>query len=67
MVLLTDGENPIEIEDWELMVKKINDLDIHMTIVYVLFPMSLMISKQSAVALTLTTRNLASRKKTRLT
>ena len=45
MVLLTDGENPIEIEDWELMVKKINDLDIHMTIVYVLFPMSLMITK----------------------
>lgn len=34
MVLITDGENPMEIEDWEATVKKMNALDIITTIVY---------------------------------
>ncbi|KAH8120739.1 SPOC domain-like protein [Phellopilus nigrolimitatus] len=33
MVLLTDGENPIEVEDWELTVKKMNDLQIITSII----------------------------------
>ncbi|KAI0932900.1 hypothetical protein AcW2_001392 [Taiwanofungus camphoratus] len=37
MVLLTDGENPIEIEDWEATAKKMNSLDISFTIVGVDF------------------------------
>lgn len=35
MVLITDGANPMEIEDWELTVRKMNSLDVMMTIVYV--------------------------------
>ena len=35
LVVLTDGESPIEIEDWELTAKKINELQIITTIVYV--------------------------------
>ncbi|KAK0198079.1 SPOC domain-like protein [Armillaria mellea] len=33
IILVTDGENPIEIEDWDATVKKLNDLDITLTIV----------------------------------
>ncbi|KAI0757613.1 hypothetical protein C8Q80DRAFT_110315 [Daedaleopsis nitida] len=33
IVLLTDGENPIEVEDWETTVKKMNDLNISLTVV----------------------------------
>ncbi|TCD60796.1 ATP-dependent DNA helicase II subunit 2 [Steccherinum ochraceum] len=33
MVLLTDGRNPIEIEDWEATAGKMNDLSIHLIIV----------------------------------
>ncbi|KAK0208010.1 SPOC domain-like protein [Desarmillaria ectypa] len=33
IVLVTDGENPMEIEDWQATVKKLNDLDIALTIV----------------------------------
>jgi ATP-dependent DNA helicase 2 subunit 2 len=33
IVITTDGENPIEIEDWQASVKKMNALDIGMTIV----------------------------------
>ncbi|KAG7450798.1 SPOC domain-like protein [Guyanagaster necrorhizus] len=33
IILVTDGENPIEIEDWEATVKKLNELDISLTIV----------------------------------
>ena len=35
MVLVTDGENPMEIEDWEATVSKMNDLDIQMSIMWV--------------------------------
>lgn len=35
IVILTDGENPMEIEDWEATVKKMNALDIGLTVVYV--------------------------------
>ncbi|KAI0757611.1 SPOC like C-terminal domain-containing protein [Daedaleopsis nitida] len=37
IVLLTDGENPIEVEDWETTVKKMNDLNIGLTVVGVDF------------------------------
>ena len=33
IVLLTDGESPIEVEDWEATVKKMNALDISLTVV----------------------------------
>ena len=35
MVLLTDGENPIETEDWDTTVKKMNDLEIQTSIMCV--------------------------------
>jgi ATP-dependent DNA helicase 2 subunit 2 len=35
MVLVTDGENPIEVEDLPETINRINDLDISLTIVYV--------------------------------
>ncbi|KAI0770992.1 SPOC domain-like protein [Trametes elegans] len=35
--ILTDGENPIEVEDWEATVKRMNDLNVHLTIVGVDF------------------------------
>jgi hypothetical protein len=37
IVLLTDGENPIEIEDWEATIDKINALKIRLVIMYVSF------------------------------
>ncbi|PCH33115.1 SPOC domain-like protein [Wolfiporia cocos MD-104 SS10] len=37
MVLLTDGESPIEIEDWEATVSKMNSLDINLAIIGVDF------------------------------
>ena len=33
IVILTDGENPMEIEDCEATVKKMNDLGISLTVV----------------------------------
>jgi len=35
-VLVTDGESPIEIEDWEATTKKMDAHDISLTIVYVI-------------------------------
>lgn len=32
MVLLTDGENPIETEDWEPTAKKMNALGLRLTV-----------------------------------
>lgn len=32
IVIVTDGESPIEIEDWEATVKKMNALDISLTV-----------------------------------
>ncbi|KAL0945550.1 hypothetical protein HGRIS_014711 [Hohenbuehelia grisea] len=37
IVIVTDGENPIEIEDWEATVKKMDALDIGLTVVGVDF------------------------------
>ncbi|KAJ1310918.1 hypothetical protein OPQ81_009430 [Rhizoctonia solani] len=37
MVLVTDGETPLEIEDWEATTEKINELAINMTIIGVDF------------------------------
>ncbi len=36
IVILTDGENPMEVEDWEATVKKMNDLNIGLTVVCVI-------------------------------
>ena len=36
IVLVTDGESPIEIEDWEATTKKMDAHDISLTIVYVI-------------------------------
>lgn len=41
MVLLTDGENPIEIGDWEAIAKKLNSFNVRITIVYVALPSAL--------------------------
>ena len=41
MVLLTDGENPIEIGDWEAIARKLNTFNVRITIVYVTLPSSL--------------------------
>jgi ATP-dependent DNA helicase 2 subunit 2 len=35
LVLLTDGESPIEVEKWELIAKKVKDFNRQLTIVYV--------------------------------
>jgi ATP-dependent DNA helicase 2 subunit 2 len=35
IVLVTDAESPIEIEDWEATVKKMDTLNISLTIMYV--------------------------------
>lgn len=32
IVIVTDGQSPIEIEDWEATVKKMNALDISLTV-----------------------------------
>lgn len=37
IVLLTDGENPMEIEDWEATAKKMNSLNVGLTIVYAFY------------------------------
>jgi ATP-dependent DNA helicase 2 subunit 2 len=34
VVLVTDAESPIEIEDWEVTVKKMDSLNISLTVVY---------------------------------
>jgi len=41
MVLLTDGESPIEIGDWEAIARKLNTFKTRITIVYVTLPSSL--------------------------
>jgi ATP-dependent DNA helicase 2 subunit 2 len=35
IVLVTDGESPVELEDWEVTVKRMNDLGVSLTVVYV--------------------------------
>ena len=42
IVLITDGENPIEVEDWEATAKKMNSLNLGFTLVSVYLP-SLMV------------------------
>jgi ATP-dependent DNA helicase 2 subunit 2 len=36
IVIITDGENPIEVEDWEATVQKMDVLDISLTVMFVL-------------------------------
>jgi ATP-dependent DNA helicase 2 subunit 2 len=35
IVLLTDGESPIQIENWELIAKKLSSFNFRITIMYV--------------------------------
>ena len=35
IVIVTDGESPIEVEDWEATVQKMDSLNISLTVVYV--------------------------------
>lgn len=35
IVLLTDGESPIQIEEWELIAKKLSSFNFRITIMYV--------------------------------
>jgi ATP-dependent DNA helicase 2 subunit 2 len=35
LVLLTDGESPIQVEKWELIAKKVKAFNYQLTIVYV--------------------------------
>lgn len=35
IVLVTDGESPIEMEDWDAIVQKMNDLNVSLTLVCV--------------------------------
>jgi ATP-dependent DNA helicase 2 subunit 2 len=37
IIVVTDGESPIEIEDWELTVKKMNSLNVGLTVVFVIY------------------------------
>ncbi len=48
VVLLTDGENPIEIGDWEAIARKLNTFKVRITIVYVSLPSSLHTSVTSS-------------------
>jgi hypothetical protein len=47
IVLLTDGESPIEIEKWESIAKKLSSFNFRITIVYVLPALSTSISDSS--------------------
>jgi hypothetical protein len=44
IIIITDGENPLEIEDWEATVKKMNALDVGLTIVLVVFLSTLLVT-----------------------
>jgi len=37
VVLITDGESPIEVEDWEVTVKRMDELNIDLKVVYVAY------------------------------
>jgi ATP-dependent DNA helicase 2 subunit 2 len=37
IIIVTDGESPIEIEDWELTVKKMDSLNVGLTVVFVIY------------------------------
>ena len=48
VVLLTDGESPIEIEKWESIAKKLNSFNFCITIMYVLSSLSLSLSTNTS-------------------
>ena len=61
VVLVTDGENPIEVDNWDAMVMKIRDLNVQLTIVSVCSPFGVHFLSDMFVCpeeLTLTTTNL---------
>lgn len=66
IVLVTDAESPIEIEDWEATVKKMDALNISLTVVYaapvVVLSVNLTIG---TVVSTLMTTNCRTRNQTR--
>ena len=34
LVIITDAESPMELEDWEETAKKLNEWNVHLTLVY---------------------------------
>ena len=67
IVLVTDGQSEIELEDWEATVDKMNDLDIRFTVVLVSVPSSSRrYSNMQAVASTLMTQTGDTKKRTRV-
>lgn len=46
--LVTDGESPIEEEDWDKIVAKLELYNVHLTIVLVSFSLSLSVYQPSA-------------------
>ena len=66
IVLVTDGQSEIELEDWEATVDKMNDLDIRFTVVLVPVPSSRHHSNMQAVASTLMTQTGDTKKRTRV-
>lgn len=58
--MVTDGESPIEVEDWEATVAKMDGLDVSLTIVFVAYlslPYSLDSSRMLIAELILMTRS----------
>lgn len=58
--MVTDGESPIEVEDWEATVAKMDGLDVSLTIVFVVYlslPCSLDSSRMLIAELILMTRS----------
>lgn len=53
IVIITDGENPIEVEDWEATVQKMDVLDIRLTVMFVFSLSPEFLLPLSAVAWTL--------------
>lgn len=43
-VLLTDGENPIELEDWEATAEKMNTFDVSLSVMQVACPLRFLIT-----------------------
>ena len=69
ITIVTDGESPMELEDWEATVQKINELEVRLAVVYVPFCLSGLhciwhVLIAFLVALTLTPKNTATTRRT---
>lgn len=66
IVLITDGENPIEVEEWEQTADKMNALGVNLVVVWVQPVASEMRLTPLAVESTLTTKNMALKRRASL-